>query len=70
MLQRVTRIVGVEPFLVEPQELAAALQKKFACATTVGELLGKQQGAEILLQGNVPEKVRHAHVTIMDCLSW
>eukprot|EP00775_Hariotina_reticulata_P004819 gene4819-5066_t len=54
----VTRVVGVEAFLVDPTQLAAECQKKFACSTSVNALPGKtNSGQEVILQGNVIEKV-------------
>ncbi len=50
--QKVTRIVGVETFLLEPAALAADLQKHFAASATVAELPGsKSKGVhEVVLQ--------------------
>lgn len=39
--KKVTKLSGLESFLVDPEALAAELQKKFACSTTVAELPGK-----------------------------
>jgi len=55
--KRVTRIVGVEAFLVEPEVVAAECQRKFATASSVGELPGKGAGKEVLLQGDLTAKV-------------
>jgi translation initiation factor 2D len=56
--KQVTRIVGMEDFLVPADAVAQACQKRFACATTTAELPGKQKsGHEVILQGNVVEKV-------------
>lgn len=38
--KKVTRLSGLEAFLVDPEALASELQKKFACSTTVAELPG------------------------------
>lgn len=47
----VTRVVGVEAFLLEPSALAAECQRKYACSTTVGDLPGKNNpGQEVILQ--------------------
>eukprot|EP00798_Chlamydomonas_sp_ICE-L_P017426 gene17427-23728_t len=54
---KITVITGTEPFLVDPADLSAECQKKFACATTVTELPGKHQGSEVVIQGTVLEKV-------------
>ncbi|KAL3753070.1 hypothetical protein ACJRO7_000465 [Eucalyptus globulus] len=50
--KKVTRLSGMETFLVDPEALASELQKKFACSTTVAELPGKK-GYEVLVQGGV-----------------
>lgn len=55
--KRVTRVVGTEAFLVDPDMLAAVCQKMFACSSSVAPLPGKNQGSEVVIQGNVPEKV-------------
>ncbi|KAI4320121.1 hypothetical protein MLD38_033632 [Melastoma candidum] len=57
--KKVTRLSGLEVFLVDPESLASELQKKFACSTTVAELPGKK-GFEVLVQGGVIEDLsRH-----------
>lgn len=38
--KKVTKVSGLESFLIDADALAAELQKKFACSTTVGELPG------------------------------
>lgn len=38
--KKVTKLSGLETFLVDPEALASELQKKFACSTTVVELPG------------------------------
>lgn len=38
--KKVTKLSGMETFLVDAESLASELQKKFACSTTVGELPG------------------------------
>ncbi|KAB2603695.1 eukaryotic translation initiation factor 2D [Pyrus ussuriensis x Pyrus communis] len=50
--KKVTKLSGLESFLVDPEALASELQKKFACSTTVAELPGKK-GHEVLVQGGV-----------------
>ncbi|KAI9099645.1 hypothetical protein K1719_024650 [Acacia pycnantha] len=50
--KKVTKLTGMETFLIDAEALAAALQKKFACSTTVAELPGKK-GNEVLVQGGV-----------------
>ncbi|KAL8482360.1 hypothetical protein ACS0TY_028505 [Phlomoides rotata] len=39
--KKVTKLSGVESFLIDPEALASDLQKKCACSTTVSELPGK-----------------------------
>ncbi|XP_010247737.1 PREDICTED: eukaryotic translation initiation factor 2D [Nelumbo nucifera] len=50
--KKVTRVSGLESFLVDAEVLASELQKKFACSTSVAELPGKK-GYEVLVQGGV-----------------
>ncbi|MED6217773.1 hypothetical protein PIB30_020744 [Stylosanthes scabra] len=50
--KKVTKLSGMETFLIDAEALASELQKKFACSTTVGELPGKK-GQEVLVQGGV-----------------
>ncbi|KAK9110846.1 hypothetical protein Sjap_018906 [Stephania japonica] len=50
--KKMTRVSGLETFLVDGEALASDLQKKFACSTTVAELPGKK-GHEVLVQGGV-----------------
>ncbi|OVA07440.1 Translation initiation factor SUI1 [Macleaya cordata] len=50
--KKVTRVSGLESFLIDAEVLASELQKKFACSTTVAELPGKK-GYEVLVQGGV-----------------
>lgn len=38
--KKVTKLSGLESFLIDPETLASELQKKFACSTTVSELPG------------------------------
>lgn len=38
--KKVTKLSGLESFLIDPEALASELQKKFACSTTVSELPG------------------------------
>lgn len=38
--KKVTKLSGLESFLIDAEALAAELQKKFACSTTVAELPG------------------------------
>lgn len=38
--KKVTRVSGVETFLMDAESLASELQKKFACSTSVAELPG------------------------------
>ncbi len=62
-LQRVTRIVGTEAYLLEPQLLAAALQRRFAAAAGANTLPGAKAGGacEVVIQGDVAAKVRAGH---------
>lgn len=39
--KKVTKVSGVETFLLDAESLASELQKKFACSTSVAELPGK-----------------------------
>ena len=39
--KKVTRVSGVETFLMDAESLASEFQKKFACSTSVAELPGK-----------------------------
>lgn len=50
--KKMTKLSGLETFLMDPEALASELQKKFACSTTVAELPGKK-GQEVLIQGGV-----------------
>ncbi|XP_027360513.1 eukaryotic translation initiation factor 2D isoform X2 [Abrus precatorius] len=50
--KKVTKLSGMETFLIDAEALASELQKKFACSTSVAELPGKK-GHEVLVQGGV-----------------
>ncbi|XP_076918682.1 uncharacterized protein LOC143579184 [Bidens hawaiensis] len=50
--KKVTKLSGMESFLINAESLASELQKKFACSTSVTELPGKK-GHEVLVQGGV-----------------
>ncbi|XAR57463.1 hypothetical protein NMG60_11025617 [Bertholletia excelsa] len=50
--KKVTKLSGLESFLMDAEALASELQKKFACSTSVAELPGKK-GHEVLIQGGV-----------------
>lgn len=50
--KKVTKLSGMETFLIDADPLASELQKKFACSTSVTELPGKK-GYEVLVQGGV-----------------
>lgn len=54
--KKVTKLSGLESFLIDPEVLASELQKKFACSTSVTELPGKK-GLEVLVQGGVIDDV-------------
>ncbi|KAH6763891.1 eukaryotic translation initiation factor SUI1 family protein [Perilla frutescens var. hirtella] len=57
--KKVTKLSGLESFLIDAEALASELQKKFACSTTISELPGKK-GLEVLIQGGVIDDVgRH-----------
>ncbi|XP_020585725.1 eukaryotic translation initiation factor 2D [Phalaenopsis equestris] len=51
--KKVTRVSGVEYFLLDAESLASELQKKFACSTSISELPGKKGQYEVLVQGGV-----------------
>lgn len=51
--KKVTRVLGLETFLLDADGLASELQKKFACSTTVVEVPGKKGQHEVLVQGGV-----------------
>lgn len=38
--KKVTKVSGIETFLIDPDSFGSELQKKFACSTSVGELPG------------------------------
>ncbi|THF94777.1 hypothetical protein TEA_007165 [Camellia sinensis var. sinensis] len=50
--KKVTKLSGMESFLMDAEALASELQKKFACSTSVAKLPGKK-GHEVLIQGGV-----------------
>ncbi|ESQ28066.1 hypothetical protein EUTSA_v10018306mg [Eutrema salsugineum] len=54
--KKVTKVSGIETFLIDPDAFGSELQKKFACSTSVGELPGKK-GHEVLIQGGVIDDV-------------
>uniref|UniRef100_A0A1J3F1X5 Eukaryotic translation initiation factor 2D n=1 Tax=Noccaea caerulescens TaxID=107243 RepID=A0A1J3F1X5_NOCCA len=54
--KKVTKVSGIETFLIDPDSFGSELQKKFACSTSVGELPGKK-GYEVLIQGGVIDDV-------------
>eukprot|EP00003_Mantamonas_plastica_P026333 TRINITY_DN5358_c0_g1_i9.p1 TRINITY_DN5358_c0_g1~~TRINITY_DN5358_c0_g1_i9.p1 ORF type:complete len:263 (-),score=100.87 TRINITY_DN5358_c0_g1_i9:549-1337(-) len=50
----VTRLSGLEPWNIDPKELAPLAQKKFACSVSVADLTGKNaKGKELTAQGNM-----------------
>lgn len=56
--KRVTRVAGLEAYLLDADALAAELRAKLACSTTVADLPGKNNpGREVLVQGAVVDKV-------------
>ncbi|XP_076913917.1 uncharacterized protein LOC143572728 [Bidens hawaiensis] len=50
--KKVTKLSGMESFLINAESLASELQKKFACSISVTELPGKK-GHEVLVQGGI-----------------
>ncbi|KFK41565.1 hypothetical protein AALP_AA2G145500 [Arabis alpina] len=54
--KKVTKVSGMETFLIDPDSFGSELQKKMACSTSVAELPGKK-GYEILIQGGVIDDV-------------
>ena len=59
----VTRVSGFETYLVECEALADDLKKKFACATSVGDLPGKHGGKEVVCAGDL---VKHLPQYLVD----
>lgn len=57
--KRVTKVAGVEAFLVEPDALSSEFQKKFAASTSVVDLPGKGAGVEVIVQVS-GARARHA----------
>lgn len=56
--KRVTRVTGLEAYLVDVDACAAELRSKLACSTTVADLPGKNNpGKEVLVQGDAVDKV-------------
>jgi translation initiation factor 2D len=56
--KRVTRVAGLEAYLVDVEACAAELRSKLACSTSVSELPGKNNpGHEVLVQGGVVDRV-------------
>ena len=52
--KHITRITAMEAFAIDPDELAALLQRRFQSSASVARLPGKTEaGKEIALQGNV-----------------
>lgn len=52
--RRVTKIAGLEAFLVNPEAVADAAAKKFSAATTLEDALGKHNKAKVVcVQGDV-----------------
>jgi translation initiation factor 2D len=48
--KKVTRLTGIESFLVDADVLATELQKKFACSTSVTELPGQWDAFQVAKQ--------------------
>eukprot|EP00898_Chlorokybus_atmophyticus_P001535 jgi/Chlat1/2382/Chrsp17S02649 len=57
--KKITRVTGLESYLIDPEAAAADWQHKFACSTTVGLLPGKKAAYEVVIQGGVLEEVAH-----------
>ncbi|KAI4984330.1 hypothetical protein ZWY2020_057649 [Hordeum vulgare] len=55
--KKMTRVSGLECFLLDADSLASELQKKFACSTATAELPGKRGQHEVLIQGGVIENL-------------
>jgi translation initiation factor 2D len=55
--KRVTRVAGVEAFLIDPSALATECSRKYAAASALSDLPGKHAGQEILVQGEVASEV-------------
>eukprot|EP00002_Diphylleia_rotans_P038077 TRINITY_DN8602_c0_g1_i1.p1 TRINITY_DN8602_c0_g1~~TRINITY_DN8602_c0_g1_i1.p1 ORF type:complete len:668 (-),score=166.90 TRINITY_DN8602_c0_g1_i1:32-2035(-) len=51
--KHVTRIIGLEQFLLNPEQLAQEFRTQFASSTSVSPLPGKGAGMEVLVQGNI-----------------
>lgn len=47
--KKVTKVSGIETFLIDPDSFGSELQKKFACSTSVGELPGNDHISVLLL---------------------
>lgn len=60
-MQKITRVVGVETYLLDAAEVAADLQKRFAASATVAELPGEKSKGhhEIVLQVRVSVVMLH-----------
>merc|ERR1712100_906212 len=59
----VTRVKGLETYLIAPKDIAKDLRKKFAASTTVNDLpLGKGKGSiplqEVVIQGKMNHQVK------------
>lgn len=46
--KKVTKVSGMETFLIDPDSFGSELQKKFACSTSVGELPGTLKNLSFL----------------------
>ncbi|GJP32236.1 hypothetical protein CLOM_g16830 [Closterium sp. NIES-68] len=62
--KKVTRVTGLEAYLVEAEPLAAELQKKFASSTSVTEVPGKKGQQEVLIQGGVLDELARLLVDV------
>ncbi|CAI5497857.1 unnamed protein product [Closterium sp. Naga37s-1] len=62
--KKVTRVSGLEAYLVEAEPLAAELQRKFASSTSVAEVPGKKGQHEVLIQGGVLDELARLLVDV------
>ncbi|CAI5954848.1 unnamed protein product [Closterium sp. NIES-64] len=62
--KKVTRVSGLEAYLVEAEPLAAELQRKFASSTSVAEVPGKKGQQEVLIQGGVLDELARLLVDV------
>jgi translation initiation factor 1 (eIF-1/SUI1) len=51
-LQVVSILSGLEPYGVEPREVARAFQRQFACSASISAAAGRSNVKEVMVQGN------------------